>query len=285
MNHSGRHTERGAQTEHAQHAEHARPTEHAQPTEHAEHAEHATALPGGLQVSQDGYTIELKTPRIKAGEEAPLRFVITDDRGKAVTDYTTVHDKDLHLILASRDLNTFRHVHPALGPEGNWSIPVELPAAGDYRVLADFTPAGQGAKALTLGADLAVSGSYEPHDLPAQKPTAEVDGYTVTLDGELTPGTMSELRLSVARDGKPVRDLEPYLGAYGHLVALRSGDLAYLHVHPEGEPGDGTTEPGPEISFMAAAPSHGTYRLFLDFKHAGVVRTAAFTVQTSAHAQ
>jgi hypothetical protein len=75
-----------------------------------------------------------------------------------------------------------------------------------------------------------------------------------------------------------VTDLQSYLAAYGHLVALRQGDLAYLHVHPDGEPGDGRTEAGPDIVFHPPAPSAGSYRLFLDFKHGGVVRTAAFTV-------
>jgi copper chaperone CopZ len=74
-----------------------------------------------------------------------------------------------------------------------------------------------------------------------------------------------------------VTDLEPYLAAYGHLVALRAGDLAYLHVHPAGEPGDGKTPAGPDITFYATAPSTGDYRLFLDFQHDGVVRTAEFT--------
>ena len=63
-----------------------------------------------------------------------------------------------------------------------------------------------------------------------------MDGYTVTLDGDLTAGADAKLTLSVSRDGKPVTDLQPYLAAYGHLVALRDGDLAYLHVHPEGRP-------------------------------------------------
>ncbi len=99
------------------------------------------------------------------------------------------------------------------------------------------------------------------------------------LTGALTPGRESELRLTVSCDGEPVTDLEPYLGAYGHLVALRAGDLAYLHVHPEGEPG--VAEPGPHVSFSATAPSGGTYRLFLDFKHDGVVHTAALTVEAS----
>jgi hypothetical protein len=79
----------------------------------------------------------------------------------------------------------------------------------------------------------------------------------------------------------PVTDLQPYLAAYGHLVALREGDLAYLHVHPEGTPGDGKTAAGPGIGFVAEVPSAGGYRLFLDFQHDGVVRTAEFTVDTA----
>ena len=101
----------------------------------------------------------------------------------------------------------------------------------------------------------------------------------MTLAGELVPGRESELTLSVSRDGQHVTDLQPYLAAYGHLVALRDGDLAYLHVHPAGEPGDGTTAPGPDITFHATAPSGGDYRLFLDFQHGDVVRTAEFTAR------
>ena len=67
------------------------------------------------------------------------------------------------------------------------------------------------------------------------------------------------------------------------VVVLRDGDLAYLHVHPAGEPGDGQTQPGPDITFFTSAPSAGTYRMFLDFEHGDVVRTAAFTVTAGAH--
>ncbi len=93
----------------------------------------------------------------------------------------------------------------------------------------------------------------------------------------MTAGTASPLTLSVSKDGVPVTDLQPYLAAYGHLVALRAGDMAYLHVHPEGAPGDGATAAGPEIGFRAEVPSPGAYRLYLDFAHQGVVRTAEFT--------
>jgi hypothetical protein len=238
---------------------------------------HDAAPPGGLEISRNGYTLDLKTPRLAAGSKTEVRFaVVQDGTGRKVTAYEREHGKDLHLILASRDLTVYRHLHPARAADGTWSTPVDLPRAGGYRLFADFKP--EGGEALTLGADLAVSGPYRPAELPGHNTTARVDGYEVGLRGALTPGGHSDLTLTVTRNGKPVRDLQPYLGAYGHLVALRSGDLAYLHVHPNGEPGDGRTEPGPEVSFTATAPSAGAYRLFFDFQHEGKVRTAAFTV-------
>jgi hypothetical protein len=250
-----------------------------EPEEGDGHGGHASTPPGGLQVSAGGYTLDLATPRVTAGQRTELRFTVRDGDGRAVTAYQREHDKELHLILASRDLVTYRHLHPTRAADGTWSTSVDLPRAGGYRVFADFTPAGKDAENLTLGADLAASGRYEPARLPASDSTASINGYQVRLAGSLRPGKASELKLKVSRDGEPVNDLQPYLGAYGHLVALRSGDLAYLHVHPNGEPGDGTTEPGPEISFTATAPSDGAYRLFLDFKHQGKVHTAAFTVR------
>ncbi|MGW8454234.1 hypothetical protein ACWGLO_22390 [Streptomyces niveus] len=264
------------------------------PTAHDEHAEagegaggktaggHESAPAGGLQISEGGYTLALDTPRVAAGTSSVLSFSVKDESGRKVTAYQREHGKELHFIVASRDLTVYRHLHPTRAADGTWSVRAELPAAGGYRAFADFKPAKKGATGVTLGADLAVSGKAEPAALPPARATAEVDGYRVSLDGALAPGKANELKLTVTKDGKPVTNLQPYLGAYGHLVALRAGDLAYLHVHPNGEPDDGVTEPGPEVSFTATAPSSGAYRLFLDFQHEGAVRTAAFTVDVPA---
>ncbi len=240
---------------------------------------HDAAAVGGLAVSQDGYTFTPASTFTQAGEEQDFRFTITGPDGQPVREYTLEHDKELHLIVVRRDLSGFQHVHPTRDADGTWSIPLTLAEAGEYRAFADFVPAG--GSALTLGADLHAAGPYAPQPLPAARRTAQVDGYTVDLAGDLVAGTSSDLTLTVSRDGQPVTDLEPYLGAYGHLVALRDGDLAYLHVHPHGEPGDGSTPPGPEVAFAAEVPTAGTYRLFLDFQHDGVVRTAEFTVTAS----
>lgn len=248
----------------------------------AEHSRHETevGLPGGLMIAQDGYSLNLASRRYSASPRVDLRFQIRHD-DEPLTAFERVHGKDLHLIVVRRDLTGFQHVHPTMDGEGLWSVPVDLSLPGEYRVFADFKPAGVEAS-YTLGADLSVPGTFEPRVLTDPTRTSAADGYEVSLTGDLVPGTTSELTVSVARAGKAVTDLEPYLEAYGHLVALRDGDLAYLHVHPEGHPGDGVTRPGPEITFQAAVPSAGTYKLFLDFQHGSAVRTASFTVRAGA---
>jgi hypothetical protein len=246
------------------------------PDDAAAQGDSADAVPGGLQVAQDGYRLVLDHPIAPPVDDGALTFRILGPDSAPLRSYTTSHDKDLHLILARRDLSGYQHLHPRLAADGTWSVATSL-APGSWRVFADFDPAGT-VGPLTLGADLLISGPATAKPLPAPSTTAVVDGYTVTLKGALDPGHDSQLTLSVSRDGAPVTDLEPYLAAYGHLVALRQGDLAYLHVHPDGSPGDGRTKPGPAIVFHTTAPSDGTYRLYLDFKHGGVVRTAEFTL-------
>ena len=227
------------------------------------------AQPGGLVVSSEGYTLRVVS-RPLVGIDRPLRFVVDGPDGEPVTAYDEVHQKRLHLIKIRRDGAGYQHVHPTLAPDGTWTARMTL-APGSNRLLADFTPTG--GPELVLGTDVEVGGDYVPLPPPAVTRTARVDDYRVTLTGDLVPGEASPLTATVTRRGEPVTDLQPYLGAYGHLVALREGDLAYLHVHPE------ESDAGPGIPFVAEVPSAGRYRLFLDFRHGGVVRTAGFTLR------
>jgi hypothetical protein len=231
-------------------------------------------VPGGLQVAQDGYRLELTSTHLSTSDSQPFRFKVIGPDGQPVTAYTTAHEKDLHLVLVRRDMTGFQHVHPVLGEGGLWSVPLKVGAPGPYRVFADFKPAGR-AEGLILGADATAPGGYQPAPLENPSGTTTSGEYTVTLDGELVPGASSKLTLTVTRAGRPVTDLQPYLGAFGHLVVLRDGDLAYLHVHPEA-----STSAGPQIVFYAEVPSAGNYGLFLDFQHGGTVRTAQFSATT-----
>ncbi|MDP9794356.1 hypothetical protein J2S43_002868 [Catenuloplanes nepalensis] len=248
-----------------------RPAAHAGDHEAAD--EHGTAAddhtPGGLQIAQDGYRLAPLTDTLSTGAPQPFRFRIIGPDAATVTAFTPTHERDLHLVVVRRDLTGYRHLHPARAADGTWEVPLSVPAPGDYRVFADFHPAGRD-EPLTLGADVPAAGDYRPQPLPDPGFADTVDGYTVTIDGEIVAGEASTLTATVSRDGAPVTDLERYLGADGHLVALRDGDLAYLHVHPDA---DG-------LRFTVEVPSPGTYRLFLDFQHRGTVRTAEFTMTT-----
>lgn len=230
-------------------------------------------LPEGLASSRGGYTLTPTDTTLASGEEHTFTFRITGPDGEAVTRFDVEHTKRMHLVLVRRDASHFQHVHPVMGDDGTWSVPITIDQPGSYRAFADFTPAG--GEPMTLGVDLAVPGDFRPvrHE-PSR--IAHVDGYEVRLVGDLAPGRTSPVTVSVSKDDRPVTDLEPYLGAAGHLVALRTGDLAYLHVHP-----DGSGEAGAgDVKFAVEVPSAGTYRLFLDFRHGGTVHTAEFTVTT-----
>jgi hypothetical protein len=224
-------------------------------------------VPGGLAVAQGGYRLVVDSESPAPHAESELRFRIVDGPGAPLTRYEQEHERDLHLIVVGRNLVDYAHLHPTLDAAGEWSVGLPALAPGSYRVFADFRPAG--GEALTLGVDLAVAGTVPPVDVPEPRSETDVDGYHVRVEGEPRAGE-STLAFMVRRGDEPVRT-DPYLGAAGHLVAIRDGDLAYLHVHPLDGDGD-------EIRFAAEFPSPGTYRLFLDFSHGGRVRTADFTV-------
>jgi hypothetical protein len=238
--------------------------------------ESAAVAVRGLSASAGGLTLELDRARLPRGSATMLRFQIRDSSGAAVRDFQVEHDKRMHLIVVRRDLTGFQHLHPTMSSAGTWSVPLTLPQAGSYRVFADFKRAGHNH---TLARDLKVPGSAQTVALPAATPTATTTGgYTVAMDAA-TPAVGSETMLSfaVSRAGRSITP-QPYLGARGHLVALREGDLAYLHVHPtEHEHETNAGEHDDSVAFASTFPSVGRYRLFLQFKHQGRVRTAAFT--------
>ena len=233
----------------------------APPAEHNEHKAEPAKVPPGLSVADNGYTLVLH-------DEESLGFHINGPDGQPVTKFAVEHEKRLHLIVVRRDGSNFRHVHPEMAPDGTWSVPLSFDQAGSYRVFADFRP--EDGPKTTLGADVQVAGDYQPK-IHANSSKFAVDGYEVTLTGDLTPNSASTVTIGITKNGRPVQDLQNYLGAKGHLVALRSADLAYLHVHPE---------ESENVKFAVEVPTAGTYRLFLDFQHDNKVRTAEFTLST-----
>lgn len=236
----------------------------------------------GLSLALDGYVLSAVRAPGAPRERGTLSFTVADPAGEPLLDYASVHDKQLHLIVVRSDGTRFAHVHPTLDRySGTWSTPWRWNAAGTYRVFADFQPAATDSAKITLTRTVDVAGEVIPAPPVTTRTVDEVADYTVRLDGALTAGVSRTLTASITRNGQPVTTLQPYLGAFGHLVALREGDLAYLHVHPEdAEPAPGRTG-GPVVSFAATAPTAGRYLLYLDFQIDDAVYTAAFVVDAA----
>lgn len=192
-------------------------------------------------------------------------FAIVDRAGAPVRSFDVEQARRMHLVVVREDLSSFQHLHPALGPDGVWKVALRLPAPGVYRAYADFSSGGT---RRVLSAELLAPGRYAARPLPPAAATARTDGYDVALRAR----GRDVLAFTVSRGGQPVAGLQPYLGARGHLVAVRAADLAYAHVHPLA----GATAPG-EIAFSIAGARPGTHRLFLQFRDGGRVHTAAFT--------
>ena len=237
-------------------------------TETSPGAAHADAAAGHAPASagagaQSGLRLVAGDTTLTPGRPGRLDFAILDADGERVRGFEVEQGRRMHLIVVRRDLRRFQHLHPTEVAPGAWTTTLTLPDAGVYHAFADFQIGG---RRTTLGVDLFAPGRFVPLALPAPSDTARTDGYVVTK----SPDHTGALHFSVSRDGKPVTDLQPYLGTRGHLVMLRAGDLRYAHVHPLA----GTDE----LAFDEVDGRPGRYRLFLQFRHRDAVHTAAFTL-------
>jgi hypothetical protein len=215
------------------------------------------------------------SPTEDTGHLIQVTFRLQD--GSPVEAFELTHEKLLHLIMVSKDLSYFNHVHPEYKGGGVFEIANDFPAGGEYRMIADFKPAG--GDAMTKLAWLEVEG--EPA-LPA--PVVLTDPLEATTDGKrvtlrissLAPDEESVLAFHVEEEvsGRPITDLEPYLGAIGHVVILSEDGERYVHVHAEEDQGS-----GPDASFEATFPKNGVYKIWAQFQHKGRVFTASYAVQ------
>jgi hypothetical protein len=240
------------------------------------------AVPGsdGRRSELAGLRLSSLNATFTAGGSATWRFRIVGCDGEPVRTFEPEQGKLLHLIVVGTDFTGYQHLHPRLGRDGTWSITVRTPKAGRYRAIADFVIDG---RKYVLGTTLTAAPSgagtrTRPAPLPAPSLTARTGGYEVELQrpAVLEAGSEAQLTFRVTRGGRPVTDLEPYLGAYGHLVALHAPDLAYSHVHPDGE-----DRSAGAMTFDTELDEPGAYRLFMQFKVGGRVRTVAFTQHVS----
>jgi hypothetical protein len=219
--------------------------------------------------------LTVSPPQVPAGKPVELRFELIDPRtGRRATRFELVHEKLFHLFLVSADLKHFVHDHPVAGPDGVFRFTTTLPEPGIYRLLADCYPTGGTPQLLpayltTAGYDKSIAAStVRPAPDLSPKQAENVKVSLRTDPPEPIPGkkTMLFFRL------EPVEGIEPYLGAWGHLLAVSDDLIDSIHEHPIYANG------GPEIQFNVFFPRVATYKVWVQFQRKGVVDTAAFTI-------
>ena len=226
----------------------------------------------GTHASAAGLSLEPKHALFSAGQTTEWQLRVADQKGMTVTKFDRDQTKLMHLIVIRSDLTAYQHLHPVLGRDGIFTIALRLPRPGAYRAITDFTTVG---RRYALGVPIQVPGSSPQAPLPAESIQVITDGFTVkTMHDKPKPGQETELQFMISRKGKPVTNLLTYLGAYGHLVALRKSDIAYSHVHPTSEDRSKGL-----IGFVADFPRQGAYRIFLQFRTSSGVHTAPFTIE------
>jgi len=208
--------------------------------------------------------------------------------------YQVEMTKKLHVVVVSDDFKTFLHIHPTLEPDGHFLITQLFPAPGTYYVYADGLPNDMNHQVFRFKLDVGHPSPPSPRNLPATGMGVQAGPYEVDMSTvRIHAGRMEMVDIEVLENGKPAKDLHPYLGAPAHAVFLNTKDLSYVHVHPMGADMMSMqmdmTKPMPELPDNASVSSDmmlhialweaGTYKLWLQFRGAGdKIYIAEFTI-------
>ncbi|MFF2484517.1 hypothetical protein [Paenibacillus sp. NPDC058071] len=212
-----------------------------------------------------------------AGKQSLLELTVSGQDGKLIEQFEIVNEKLLHLVAVSDDLQHFQHVHPEYKGKGKYELPLQFEYGGNYKLYADFQPSGM--NELTRYAEAVVEGRQSLREPLTASSTLEADygGAHVALSFDQTPTAMQAMTMTYtftdADSGKPLQDLELYLGAVGHVVAVDGGMNDYLHIHPLN-----WASSGPQAVFGVSFPRSGLYKLWGQFQRNGEVMIVPFTI-------
>lgn len=256
-------------------------------------------------VSEPTMDLSFSTPP-NAGVPTTLRYRFFDADGRPVTDLVETHEALSHLVIVHERFGVYDHLHGTeVAVDGTFTLSYTFPGGGTYFLFADYTPAG--GETRVVRREVSVGGA--PPTAALSTPSARAvtpGGLAVQLRTE--PGTLTtgdaRLTVSVAdATGAPVTDLEPYLGAAGHLMIVSEDGQRFLHAHPLGggdrdhaahdhsAPGHDHADHGearadrpeasfhgPEVSFHTAFPAPGRYRAWVELRRNGQTETASFVI-------
>ena len=240
-----------------------------------------------------GFEFTTTPALVQPGRPSRWRFSISHPgTGQPVTKFEPVHERQYHLFVISQDMEHFQHMHPEQQADGTWAIDVTLPQPGYYKVLSDFLPSGGAAQLIArplvtagYGGDLT---SGDASLMPDASPRKTIDDITATVSYD-PPGFVAGLYghlifdLTDTQTGRPITDLQTYLGAFGHTLVMSEDMLDYVHTHPLDilAGGDDDSMPqfvippgadlekirgGPQVIFDGLMPKPGRYRAWTQFR-------------------
>jgi len=242
---------------------------------------------------------------VKPGQKTKFLFrIFHPGTGEAIKKFETVHERQYHLFVIRQDMEYFQHIHPEEQTDGTWSIDVTLPKAGYYKILSDFMPNGGSSQFIarplvTAGYTGDLAGA-SAHLVPDTVSSKTVDGITATLAYDPTVFNAGQyvhlnFHLTDATTGRPITDLQTYLGAFGHTLIMSEDMVDYVHSHPldilaKQDDDSGTPQftippgadleklrGGPDVTFEGLMPKPGRFRAWTQFRRNDKIYTFAFT--------
>ena len=212
----------------------------------------------------------------KAGQPTQLKLMIHGPGGNMVKDFEMIHEKLVHLIIVREGLDQFAHIHPAVDSSGNIAVTFSFPLGGKYRIFADYKPAGKTAATATGVANVSGDAPRAPEPKPDVPGKVAGDGLNAEIAVDnAKPGGETKIAFMLADPtGKPAADLQPNLGAMGHLVIIGADGTEYVHAHPA----EKKLVAG-QVAFEAHFRKPGIYKGWGQFQRAGVVHTVPFVIR------
>lgn len=248
----------------------------------------------GYPAQTEGYLKATAAPGSPLNERLDMWMTLPKSAAP-IRSFQTEMTKKAHVIIVSDDFKTFLHIHPTLAPNGHFQITQPFPAEGTYQVYVDALPNDLNHQVFRFKLDVGHPSPPASRSLPSTGLGVQAGPYEVDLSSvRIHSGRMEMLDLNILKDGKPAKDLHPYLGASAHAVFLNAKDLSYVHVHPMGADAMmmDMSKPMPDLPENASVSSDmmlhialrepGTYKLWLQFKGANdKLYIAEFTVIAS----
>ncbi len=197
----------------------------------------------------------------------------------APKDLKINNEKPLHLLVVRDDLTGYQHLHPDYVDE-RWTVATEISQSGKYYLYVDIKPIKENPTVLRLPVVIGEATQKKKFPAISQNFSETLGDLKVTLDAQspIKAKESAKLNFKLTQNNNPLTQIEPYLGSFGHVVALSHTDPNYFeHAHPvtKTKPTDGS------VKFEAEFPVNGMYTIFAQFNINGQVKTFPITIEVA----